>query len=42
VCGKKASKEVLLLGMIYVVTALVLWVLMRVKGTSTFEWNLLV
>lgn len=41
-CGRKASKEVLLLGTIYVVTLLVLWVLMHVKGILTFEWNLLV
>lgn len=41
-CGRKASKEALLLGTIYVATLLVLWVLMHVKGILTFEWNLLV
>lgn len=41
-CGKKATEEVLLLGTIYVVALLVLWGLMPVKDTLTFEWNLLV
>lgn len=35
-CGKKAKEEVLLLGTIYVVTLLVSWGLMHVKGTLTF------
>lgn len=33
-------EEVLLLGTIYVVALLVLWGLMPVKDTLTFEWNL--
>lgn len=38
--GEEAKEEVLLLGMICVATQLVLWVLMHIKGTLTFEWNL--
>jgi len=40
--GEEAKEEVLLLGMIYIATQLVLWFLMHIKGTLTFEWNPLV